>query len=79
MIEPTDNEIIMYVSILQVIKEKIEDEEKRDEIMEALGEILFKYNNMRRGAKYEMVKRFKQNVKDMDLNSKECAIDTREQ
>lgn len=80
MIEPTDSEIIMYVSILQTIKENVEDEELRDKIIQSLGELISKYSTMKRGDRMQMVRKFKDNVKEMqDLNSKEYTIDTREQ
>ena len=65
MIEPTDSEIIMYVSMLQTIKEKVEDETLRDSIVKHLGELLAKYSKMRRGDRYQMVKRFKENLSKM--------------
>ena len=80
MLEPTDSEIIMYVSMLQVIKKKVEDEDLRDDIIRTLGELLNKYSTMKRGDRMEMVRKFKENVKkakEQDLNSPEYTIDTR--
>jgi len=69
MNDPTDNEIIMFISIAKAVERTVKSPAKRKIILETITKFLTGYNKLTFEARSQMVKQFKDNVKEMELSN----------